>query len=94
MIARMHTTSRPQPLAPIDGSASTTIARHVVERVRNCKAIPGSLKWRTFCETEVRLALDTAAATYRPVSSPGVPKGLDLDKIPPAERGRLFGDES
>jgi len=55
MIARMRTTSRPPPLAPIDRSANTTIARHVVERIRNCKAIPGSLEWRTFCETEVRL---------------------------------------
>jgi hypothetical protein len=91
MIARMRTTSRPPPLAPIDSSANTTVARHVVERIRNCKAIPGSLEWRTFCETEVRLALDAAAATYRPVSSPGAPKGVDIDKIPPAERGRLFG---
>jgi hypothetical protein len=64
------------------------------QRQRDGKAIPGSLEWRTFCETEVRLALDAAAATYWPVSSPGVPKGLDVDKIPPAGRGRLFGGES
>jgi hypothetical protein len=91
MVARMRTASRPPPLVPIDSSAGATVARHVVERIRNCKAIPGSLEWRTFCETEVRLALDAAAATYRPVSSPGAPKGVDIDKIPPAERGRLFG---
>jgi hypothetical protein len=88
VVARMRTTSRPPPLAPIDNSANARIARHVVERIRNCKAIPGSLEWRTFCETEVRLTLDAAAATYRPVSSPEV---LDVDKIPAAERGRLFG---
>ena len=63
-------------------------------RVRNCKATPGSLEWHTFCETEVRLTLDAVAATSRPLSSPVIPKGLDVDKIPPAERGELFGDES
>jgi hypothetical protein len=88
MIAHMRTTSRPPPLAPIDRSANATIARHVVERIRNCKAIPGSLEWRTFCETEVRLTLDAAATTCRPVSSPVVPKGSDVDKIPPADFGR------
>jgi hypothetical protein len=93
MIARMRTTSRPPPLAPIDSSANTTIARHVVERIRTCKAVPGSLQWRTFCETEVRLALDAAASIYLPVSPSGVPKGLDVDKIPPAEGARLFGGE-
>jgi hypothetical protein len=52
------------PLAPISNGANSTVERAVVEGIFRCPAVPGSPQWRSFCETEVRLALD-AASTLR-----------------------------
>jgi hypothetical protein len=57
------------PLRPIHNIANATIARNIVERIYRCKAVPGSPQWRSFAETEIRLALD--AATPRPVRAVG-----------------------
>jgi hypothetical protein len=46
------------PLRPIHNIANATVARNIVERIFRCKAVPGSLQWRAFVETEIRLALD------------------------------------
>jgi hypothetical protein len=53
------------PLTPIATTAAATVARHIVERIFRCKAVPGSLQWRSYCELEIKLAIEAAAATVR-----------------------------
>jgi hypothetical protein len=58
------------PLSPISQTANAAVAASVVERIYRHKAPPGSLQWRTFAETEVRLALDAAARGPSPIVGP------------------------
>jgi hypothetical protein len=46
------------PLRPIHNIANEILARGIAERIFRCKAVPGSPQWRSFVETEIRLALD------------------------------------
>jgi hypothetical protein len=46
------------PLTPIATTAAATVARAVIERIFRRPAAPGSLQWRSFAETEVRLAIE------------------------------------
>jgi hypothetical protein len=70
----VHAAARPRapinPLSPISRLANAAVARSVVKRILDREA-SSSLEWRTFAETEVRLALDAAARAPSP-SSPFV----------------------
>jgi hypothetical protein len=56
------------PLQPIATSANATVARALTSRLieyHNAKSECGSHRWRSYCETEMRLALDAAFPANR-----------------------------
>jgi hypothetical protein len=77
----MMTDGRSGPPAPVSTTDAATVARQIVERIFQCPAVPGSLQWRDFAETEVRLAIEAAARTSR------APTAFDLDD--PAQRAHF-----
>jgi DNA-binding NtrC family response regulator len=53
-------------------SADPIKAHHIAERILYCKASPGSPQWRSFVETEIRLAFEVAMTK---MAVPAMPKG-------------------
>jgi hypothetical protein len=68
---RARVTTPVGPLAPISTSANAIVSRAITHKLidyHNAKSECGSLRWRSFCELEIKLALDAAVATLTPAS--------------------------